>query len=232
MSDGALRDAMKKVAVTLKGSNVPFALSGGYASWARGGPEPTHDVDFVILEDDVPHALQVLKGAGLRVEQPPEDWLVKVYDGDCLVDLIFRPSERSVAREQLDQADEMRVDSVRMPVQSATDLMVAKLLVLGEHYCDLARLFPHVRALREQVDWPRCGARSTGHPSPARSCPCATTWACCRGRRRSPASRRWRTRVGRDDRSGPHGGQSVPSGGGVPSISRASTEVVTHGVRG
>jgi hypothetical protein len=40
-----------------------------------------------------------------------------------------------------------------MPVQSATDLMVAKLLVLGEHYCDFARLFPHVRALREQVDW-------------------------------------------------------------------------------
>jgi hypothetical protein len=152
--DGALRDAMKKVATTLKGANVPFALSGGYASWARGGPEPTHDVDFVILPDDVRHALQVLESAGLRVEQPPEDWLVKVYDGECLVDLIFAPSDRPVTREQLDAADEMRVDAVRMPVQSATDLMVAKLLVLNEHYCDLARLFPHVRALREQVDWP------------------------------------------------------------------------------
>jgi hypothetical protein len=153
-SDGALRDAMKKVATTLKGANVPFALSGGYASWARGGPEPTHDVDFVLLENDVPHALQVLEGAGMRVVQPPEDWLVKVYDGECLVDLIFAPSDRPVTREQLDQADEMRVDSVRMPVQSATDLMVAKLLVLNEHYCDFTRLFPHVRALREQVDWP------------------------------------------------------------------------------
>jgi hypothetical protein len=152
--DGALRDAMKKVATTLKSSNVPFALSGGYASWARGGPEPTHDVDFVILGEDVTHALQVLEGAGLRVVQPPEDWLVKVYDGECLVDLIFAPSDRPVTREQLDAADEMRVDSVRMPVQSATDLMIAKLLVLNEHYCDLTRLFPHVRALREQVDWP------------------------------------------------------------------------------
>lgn len=153
-SDGALRDAMKKVAVTLKESHVPFALSGGYASWARGGPEPTHDVDFVILEDDVARALQVLGGAGMRVAQPPEDWLVKVYDGDCLVDLIFRPSDRPVTREQLDQADDMRVDSVRMPVQTATDLMAAKILVLTEHYCDLTRLFPHVRALREQIDWP------------------------------------------------------------------------------
>ena len=94
--DGALRETMKKVAATLKGSNVPFALSGGYASWARGGPEPTHDVDFVLLEGDVPHALQVLEGAGLRVVDPPEDWLVKVYDGECLVDLIFgRPTGRS-----------------------------------------------------------------------------------------------------------------------------------------
>ena len=57
-------------------------------------------------------------------------------------------------REQLEQAAELRVDSVVMPVQSATDLLAAKLLVLTEHYCDLARLFPHVRALREQVDWP------------------------------------------------------------------------------
>ena len=32
--------------------------------------------------------------------------------------------------------------------------LVAELLVLTEHYCDLGRLFPHVRALREQVDWP------------------------------------------------------------------------------
>src|SRR5215210_4153658 len=139
--DQPLRVAMKKVATALKGANVPFALSGGYASWARGGPEPSHDVDFVILGDDVPHALQVLEGAGLRVVQPPEDWLVKVYDGECLVDLIYAPSDRPVTREQLDAADEMRVDSVRMPVQSATDLMVAKLLVLNEHYCDLARLF-------------------------------------------------------------------------------------------
>jgi hypothetical protein len=144
---------MKKVATALKAANVPFALSGGYASWARGGPEPVHDVDFVLLEDDVPHALQVLEGAGLRVADPPEDWLVKVYDGDCLVDLIFRPSERPVTREQLEKADELRVDSVLMPVQSATDLLLGKVLVFSEHFCDFAQLFPHVRALREQVDW-------------------------------------------------------------------------------
>jgi hypothetical protein len=69
-----------------------------------------------------------------------------------------------VTREQLDQADDLRVDSVVMPVQSATDLLVAKLLVLTEHYCDLGRLFPHVRALREQVDRP--ALRRAVDPSP------------------------------------------------------------------
>ena len=63
-STTALRVAMKKVATTLKGANVPFALSGGYASWARGGPEPSHDVDFVILAGRRPHALQVLEPRG------------------------------------------------------------------------------------------------------------------------------------------------------------------------
>ena len=41
-----LREALKLVAVALKESGVPFALTGGYAVWARGGPEPDHDVDF------------------------------------------------------------------------------------------------------------------------------------------------------------------------------------------
>lgn len=148
-----LREALKRVATTLKSAAVPFALSGGYASWARGGPEPDHDVDFVILQEDVPKALQTLEHAGLRSEEPPEDWLVKVYDGEVLVDLIFRPAERPVTREQLARAEELAVDSVVMPVQSATDLLLGKILVFSEHYCDFSRLFPHVRALREQVDW-------------------------------------------------------------------------------
>lgn len=152
-TDGALRAAMKRAASALKTANVPFALSGGYASWARGGPLWQHDVDFVLTADDVPHARQVLEDVGFRAVHPPEDWLEKVVDGDVVIDLIFRPAEREVTPEQLRRADEMGVDSVVMPVQSATDLMIGKLLVLEEQNCDLTRLFPHVRALREQVDW-------------------------------------------------------------------------------
>ena len=49
---GHLREALKLVAVLLKETGVPFALAGSYGLWARGGPEPDHDVDFMIAEED------------------------------------------------------------------------------------------------------------------------------------------------------------------------------------
>ena len=58
----SLREALKRVAVTLKQAEVPFALAGGYAAWARGGPEPDHDVDFVVTEADAEPADGVAEG--------------------------------------------------------------------------------------------------------------------------------------------------------------------------
>jgi len=144
---------MKRVAVALKEADLPFALAGGYAAFARGGPESDHDVDFYLREEDVGPAKKALDKAGLRVEHPAEDWLVKVYSDDALVDLIFRPTAMPVTMEILDRADMIEVDSVEMPVLSATDLVTSKLLALDEHYCDFGQMFPVARALREQVDW-------------------------------------------------------------------------------
>jgi hypothetical protein len=45
-----------------------------------------------------------------------------------------------------------------MPVLTATDTLVTKLLTLEEHYCDFSRLLPVARALREQVDWEHVAA--------------------------------------------------------------------------
>lgn len=162
--DRLLREALKRVATTLKGARVPFALTGGYASWARGGPEPVHDVDFVLVAEDVPQAVEALGAAGLRPVHPPEDWLEKVYDGDALVDLIFCSTDRPVTRERLARADELRVDSVMMPVECATDIMASKALALGEHRCDLGPLLSHARALREQIDWPRLRRECSAWP--------------------------------------------------------------------
>src|SRR4029078_12413501 len=94
--DENLIHSLKRVASVLKQEQVPFALAGGFAVYAHGGTSSAHDVDFLIKEEDAAPALEVLAAAGLRPERPPEDWLVKVYDEDRLVDLIFRPVQRPV----------------------------------------------------------------------------------------------------------------------------------------
>src|SRR5947209_10837982 len=103
---------MKKVAVVLKQADIPFALAGGYAAFARGGPESDHDVDFYLREEDVSAAEKALSAEDLRVEHPPEDWLVKVYDVDAMIDLIHHPTDLPVTAEMLDRADPVEVDSV------------------------------------------------------------------------------------------------------------------------
>jgi predicted nucleotidyltransferase len=159
-----LREAMKKVAVALKDADLPFALAGGYAAFARGGPQSDHDVDFYLCKDDVSAAEKVLAEHELRVEHPPEDWLVKVWDGDAMVDLIHSPTDLPVTPEMLQRADVVEVDSVAMPVLTATDVLLSKLLALHEHYCDYGTLFPVVRALREQVDWTRLDDEAAHNP--------------------------------------------------------------------
>jgi hypothetical protein len=51
-----------------------------------------------------------------------------------------------------------------MPVLAATDLVVQKLAVLSERYCDLGQVLPACRALREQVDWSRVREQTAGNP--------------------------------------------------------------------
>src|SRR6478735_2821699 len=157
---GGLREALKLVAVALKEGDAPFALTGGYALWARGAPEPSHDVDFMVAEEDAARTAEMLADRGLEVVQPPEDWLFKVYVEGALVDVLFRASGDPVTRERLHDVDEIEVESVRMPVLSATELLVDKLNALEEHACDLGSVVAAARAVREQVDWATVAAET------------------------------------------------------------------------
>ncbi|WP_433787367.1 nucleotidyltransferase [Actinomycetospora sp. CA-101289] len=154
--DGAgRREALKRVAVALRTGGVGFALAGGYAGWALGGPEPENDVDFVVAEAEAGRAEEVLADAGLDVRQPPEDWLFKVYSDGAQVDILFRLAGIPVDEALLARAGEQEVLSVKMPVVDATDLIIGKLAALNEHACDLSKVLPTARALREKIDWSR-----------------------------------------------------------------------------
>lgn len=156
--------AMKKAAAALRDAQVPFFLAGGLASWARGGPPREHDVDFMVMEEDVERAADVLAVAGFRIERPPEGWLVKAWEGDVLVDVIFRPTGFPVDREMIERADEMEVEAVRMRVMAADDILATKLCALGEHSADFESVLEVGRALREQIHWDKVKERTAHHP--------------------------------------------------------------------
>jgi hypothetical protein len=158
-----LREALKLVAVRLKEGGVPFALAGGYALWARGAPEPHHDVDFVVAEEDRERVAKLLAEHGLDIADPPEDWLFKVFVDGAMVDVLFRANGEPVEHDYLAAADELEVESVQMPVLSATALLLAKLNALDERSCDLSKVIPAARAVREQVDWAEVAAKVAGN---------------------------------------------------------------------
>jgi hypothetical protein len=160
--------ALKRTAAALRDAKVPFAVSGGFATWARGGPATEHDVDLVIREEDADRALTALAAAGMRTERPPEGWLVKAWDDGVLVDLIYSPSGYEVDDDVLRRADELSVDGMPMPVLPATEVMISKLCALTERNLDFEGLVQITRSLREQIDWERLRA-ATGHSPFARA---------------------------------------------------------------
>jgi hypothetical protein len=160
-----LTQTARRAAGILKDAGVPFLLAGGLASWARGGPQTDHDVDFFVRPEDADAALEALAAAGLETEQPPEKWLYKAYDDDgTLIDVIFRPSGGPITDEYFNHAEELEVMAVSMPVASLADVMTTKLLALTEQEPDLGSVLEISRMLREQIDWEHVRERTQDSP--------------------------------------------------------------------
>jgi hypothetical protein len=160
----AIQETLKRTAAILRDAEIPFLVGGGMAAWARGGPESNKDLDLVIRPGDADAALAALAEAGMRAERPPEEWLVKAWDGEILVDLIFGPVGISDVEELFERAEELTVLSMEMEVMAVDDVMVTKLLALDEHALDYASLLATARALREQIVWADVQSRTEHSP--------------------------------------------------------------------
>jgi hypothetical protein len=159
-----LLETMKKAGRVLRDVGIPHALGGGLACWARGGPESEHDVDFLVRPEDADRGLEALGEAGFRTERPPEGWLLKAYDGEILVDLIFDPQGGRVDDAMLERSEELEVLAMRLPVASLEDVLVQKLLALTEQEPDYSSVLEIARALREQIDWNEVRRRTEESP--------------------------------------------------------------------
>jgi hypothetical protein len=159
-----IQESLRRAAGALHEAEVPFLLGGGLAVWARGGPPTLHDLDLMVKPEDAERALEALEAAGMRPERPPEGWLYKAWDGDVLVDLIFRPVGEPVDDELFERAEELEVLAVPMLAMSLEDVMVTRLRTLDEHSLDFERPLEFARSLRERIDWRDVRNRTDGSP--------------------------------------------------------------------
>ena len=159
-----IEHALKRAAAALSQAGVPFLLGGSLASWARGGPETRHDLDLMIKPEDVERALEALTEAGMRPERPPEQWLVKAWDGDTLVDLIYCPKGLPLDDDVFARGEQLSVLGMEIRVMALEDVMATKLMALTEHSLRYEGLLQIARALREQIDWHAVRTRTESSP--------------------------------------------------------------------
>jgi len=157
-------ESLRRAAAALREAEVRYCLSGSVASWARGGPETVNDVDLIVDPADLDRAVAALEGCGMRPEVPPEGWLVKLWDGEVLLDLIHTVTGYDDVGEILERAEVMRVASLDVPVASMEDVLTPKLLAFDEHYLDYTGALRAARALREQIDWELLRAKTCQSP--------------------------------------------------------------------
>jgi Uncharacterised nucleotidyltransferase len=155
---------LKKAAAALREADVPFLLGGSLASWARGGPETRHDLDLMIRRADVERTVAALTDTGMRIEDPPEEWLVKAWDGDVLVDLIFAPKGLPMDDDVFARGEDMPVLSMQMRVMSLDDVVITKLMAITEQHLRYEGVLAIARALREQIDWEHVRSATASSP--------------------------------------------------------------------
>jgi predicted nucleotidyltransferase len=156
--------ALKRAVAVLDGAGIDFMIGGGLAGWAHGGPPTTGDVDLMLQASDARTAMETLGKAGMRTEEPPEQWLLKAYDEDVLIDLIYEPSGMRVDEEALARAEFMDVCAMRVKVMALEDVFATKLLALNDNQIDLGPLIKMARAVREKVDWAEVRRRTEDSP--------------------------------------------------------------------
>jgi hypothetical protein len=159
-----LTESLKRAVAALQAQGIPYLLGGGLGCWARGGPPSSNDIDLMIKPEDAERAQEALVEAGMRAANPPEHWLLKAYDDDILVDLIFEPSGMRIDDEVIARGDEISVMAMHTQVMDLNDILITKLFALDEHSADYGDLILITRSLREQIDWPRIREATSSSP--------------------------------------------------------------------
>ena len=160
----ALVETAKRAIAALEADEVPYLLGGGLGCWALGGPPSSNDVDLMLRHDDAERALTALEAAGFRGERPPEQWLLKAWEEEVLIDLIFEPSGLEISDAVLARGTTVGIGGMDVRVMDLDDIFVTKLMSIDEHACDYEGHLAIARSLREKLDWARLREETAESP--------------------------------------------------------------------
>lgn len=165
VSHDAIVATLRRCASILADAEVDFMLGGSIACWARGGPRSQNDLDLMLPRDQAQRAFNLLVESGMRGERPPEAWLLKVFDGEVMIDLIFQSlGTGPITTAMIAEAECLSVVAIDMPVMSLEDIMSSKLLSISEQRLDFGPPLEIARALRERIDWRKVRRSTEGSP--------------------------------------------------------------------
>ncbi|MCQ4118017.1 hypothetical protein [Rhodococcus tibetensis] len=152
--EAQLMRTLRRAVSILSTADLPFAVGGDCAVYARGGPPAEHQVTIIASDEHLTGARAALAAGGMRSIASPRSGSRQHVDGDHRVTLLYPASTTGTAEGLLDRAETMRIGQIWAPVLSGTDLMIDKLRHLDSHRGDFVPMLPVARALCEQVDWP------------------------------------------------------------------------------
>lgn len=148
-------EVFKKAAEKLDGSGIDFVLCGGIAVWVYGRRRETTDVDFLIREQDVNHALEVLSDAGFTIMRTDLRWLYQAFKDDTKVDLIFEAMGAVRLTPEVEaHAQRQELSGYEYSVISPEDLLIMKAHSLSEERSkDWYDALSILKETNGQLDW-------------------------------------------------------------------------------
>jgi len=147
-------------------ARLPFLVGGAYGFFALTGiARFTKDFDVFVHPRDRDRTLEVLRGAGLRVEVPFSHWLAKATADDVVLDIIYGAGNgvATVDDGWFQHALPGEVLGVPVSFCPAEETIWSKAYIMERERFDGADVIHILHAQAERLDWQRLLARFGPH---------------------------------------------------------------------
>ena len=147
-----------RVLQALRKHEVKFLIGGSYAAAHYTDRTPhTKDLDVFLPPDQVELALEALACAGFRIERTYPYWIAKAFEGEHLVDLIYRAASGlwEVEHEWLDHARQAELWGVPVAICGVEELIWTKAALMDRTRFDGNDVLHLLQAKAHDLDWER-----------------------------------------------------------------------------